>query len=111
MGSAVGTLLLSAALGVDLADETAVERLYASTTFLAVAIALGLVFSAVGGYVAARIATGSELNNAFATGIASAVLSLILSIGSQPALWAVVVGALLTVPAALAGGWVVARRH
>ncbi len=109
-GTAVSTVPLLLLFGVDPSDAEAVERLAASTTFLAAALPAGLFFTAAGGYVGAHLARGEELNNAFLVGIASAVTSLLSALG-QPAfpLWYVVASVALTVPAAVLGGSVRAR--
>lgn len=73
---------------------------------------LGLCCSILGGYVAAWMARQRELQHALATGIASlaigiALLSLqfLLPLPLAPPSWSTIVALLLTVPAALLGGF------
>ena len=70
-------------------------------------------FTALGGYVAARIAKETPLANSFAVGILSLVLAITLaasSAGVSP-LWKVISGCIATIPAALLGGHFAANPH
>jgi hypothetical protein len=69
-------------------------------------LAIGLLFTALGAYVAARIAKGAELENAFAVGIVSTAIGftfVFLSPEASP-FWVQAAGLLLTIPAAFVGG-------
>jgi hypothetical protein len=85
---------------------------------------LGLVFTALGGAVAARRARERAIVHAAAVGavmvVVNAVLALLMSLliaslpieveaSSAPA-WYIVLSYTLTVPAAVLGGWIVAAR-
>ncbi len=109
-GTAIAAVPLLLLFGVDPTDAEAVDRLTASTPFLAATLPVGLLFTVVGGYVGAHLARGEELNNAFLVGIASAITSLLFALGaSTDSLWYVGVSVALTVPAALLGGYVRAK--
>lgn len=106
LGSTVAGAVLFAAAGAPPEGDAAT-----SIALLAVSLPLGLLITAVGGYVTARLAPGAEMNNAFVMGIAMTVLSAFLTAVSEPRppLWYTLVGVLATTPAALLGGWVRAR--
>ncbi len=109
-GSTLAAVPLALAFGADPTDPSAYERLVAaSSTFVLVALPLGLCFTAAGGFVAAHLARGQELNNAFVVGIASAITGLLFATGSSLPLAYLAASIALTVPAALAGGYVRAR--
>lgn len=88
-----------------------VNALIASTEWLAASLVVGLAFSAVGGFVAAHLAPGAELNNAFVAGVLVTVLSAMLTAITEPVppFWFTLVGVLATTPAATLGGWLRAR--
>jgi hypothetical protein len=110
VGSLVAGIALISVFGVDLMDAAAVDRLTRSMAWLAAALPVGLLFTAIGGYVAALLARGAELNHAFAVGLASAITSVLASLPSPSVeIWYLVLFAMLTVPAALAGGYIRAR--
>ena len=69
------------------------------------------LFTALGGYVAARMARLSPLANSLAVGIVSFVLaitSLAVFPGVSPP-WKIIAGCIVTIPAALLGGYFAAR--
>ncbi len=108
-GSLLAQAVVAYAFGADPADAAAVDRLSASPAFLAVSLSVALASTALGGFVAAHLAKGEELNNAFVMGVASAVSSLMFTLGTPLPLWFVAVNIALTVPAALAGGYARAK--
>lgn len=108
-GSALAAIPVFAAFGADPSDPASLDRLATSTAYLVTSLGVGLFFTAAGGFVAAHIARGEELNNAFVLGIVSAASSTILSLGSPLPLPYIAAGVLATVPAALLGGYVRAR--
>jgi len=68
-------------------------------------------FTAIGGYVATRIAKSTSLANSFALGVVSLVLAITLAAalpGITP-LWKIIAGCIVTIPAALLGGYLAAR--
>ncbi len=79
-----------------------IEEALQQPPYLLVGGILGLLATALGGYVAARAAEVAPLLNAACVGLFDVVLGLFL-IGSSP-LWFSVIGLLLTLPAAIAGG-------
>ena len=97
------------AFGGDPTDVDSYSRVVASDAFVLANLPIGLLGTAIGGFVGAHLARGEELNNAFVVGVASAVTSLVFSIGAPVPLWAVAASVILTVPAALAGGYLRAR--
>lgn len=109
VGTAIASVFLFAAAGIDPGDATAVERLRESMPWLLAGLPVGLFFTVLGGYVAAFLARGAELNHAFLVGIASAITGALSSIAAPPPLWFLLVALALTVPAAMAGGYVCAR--
>ena len=63
-------------------------------------------FTGLGGYVAARMSRPNGISNSLAVGLLSVVLGIILAIsapGITP-IWKLLIGLILTIPAALAGG-------
>jgi hypothetical protein len=77
------------------------------------AFAAGLLCTALGGYVAAWMGRGLPLRHALAVGIIGVlwgVAGCVLSPESMPAVWINATGFVVTVPAALFGGWLRAQR-
>jgi hypothetical protein len=74
--------------------------------FVVASLALGLVLTVVGGFVAAHLAPGAERQNALAEGVVSAASSLLLALTGEagPSVWFLAAGTALTVPAAVLGG-------
>lgn len=107
VASSVLQAALAVVAGIDLSDERLAETLLATPMLFAVWFGLGTVASVAGGYVSARLAAGAELENAFTSGIAVAILGLVLSVttSSPPPLWLVIAGAFATVAAQTFGGW------
>jgi hypothetical protein len=69
------------------------------------------LFTALGGYVAARIARATPLANSLAVGIVSLLLAITLVAvfpGVSPP-WKIIAGCIITIPAALLGGYFAAR--
>jgi hypothetical protein len=75
-------------------------------------VALGSLFTFLGGYVAARWAGFRFLLHGAATGALSLVLSLPFVLGATEATpaWLLYGGPAITVPLAMLGGWVASRR-
>ncbi len=98
--------LLGAEAGVqDLPEEEArqlVESALQQPAYLLIGGVLGLLATVLGGYVAARVADVAPLLNAACVGVFGVVLG-ILFIGNSP-IWFSLIGILLTLPAAIAGG-------
>jgi hypothetical protein len=110
VGTSIASVLLFAAAGIDPGDAAAVERLRDSTQWLLAGLPVGLLFTRLGGYVAAALAPGAELNHAFLVGIASAITGALSSLAAPPPpLWFLIVALVLTVPAGMAGGYIRAR--
>lgn len=89
----------------DLPEEEArqlIETTFREPKYLLLGGSLGLLGTVVGGYVAAKFADAAPLLNAACVGLFGVVLGIFF-IGESP-LWFGVIGILLTLPAAIAGG-------
>jgi len=113
VGGCIGIVLAAAAFGAGTPPDrmqAAILELAMSTPLLLGFLAVGGLFSGLGGYVAARVGAAAPLTHALVLGLASIGLGLLFAErGSEP-LWFVVLNYSLTLPAALAGGALVARR-
>lgn len=116
----LGTLLTAGLLGVAFGvgpdtPDGRIQELLAAPEFIFTATLHGSFFTALGGYVAARLAPADPLRHAVIVGVLSLVLGILLVTapgeGPQPAWWVDALGFLLAVPAAAAGGWLAARRR
>lgn len=86
------------------------SRLNASLGLQLSMLVVGLSFTGIGGYVAARLAKQQQLRNAAYVGCLSLATSAGLSLLAEPSssvtpLWLDALGYVLVVPAALLGGW------
>jgi hypothetical protein len=103
-GVALGLLLgLIAALNSDVLD---IEALAESTGFLLFLLPCGLAFTVLGGGIAGVVARRDPVWHALAAGILSLLTSILMLLGGheQP-FWFTVTGIVLTLPAALLGGF------
>ncbi len=103
VGTSLFGLLLSGALAAAGQNE---QQLAQDAGYLLGTLGLGLSSTALGSYVAARLARAAELNHAFVVGVLSTV-SGFASVFGAPAVvpfWYEAAGLLLTLPAAIAGG-------
>ncbi len=101
--SVIGAILLSS-LGRD-PDE--LKDYPETTTFIIVSSFAGLLFSALGGYVSARISGKAEMKNALATGALSVLIGLVLFAAppASPRSWLDLLSLVLIIPFALLGGY------
>lgn len=100
--------VLAAIVGSDGAPPAEVARRMNASLDLALSSSLvGLAFTGVGGYVAALIARRRHIEHAVGVGLLSLGLGLSSLIGGTPGEngWVAVLGLVLTVPFAAAGGW------
>lgn len=116
LGTLLTAGLLGAAFGVGPeTSDSRIQELLAAPEFIISATIHGSFFTALGGYVAARMAPADPLRHAVIVGVLSLVLATLLTTspggGPEPAWWVDALGYLLAVPAAAAGGWLAARRH
>lgn len=88
--------------------EAAMQTLSQDGTFLLVSLVVGLAFSSLGGYVAARVAKQDIYLNAGLIGVFG-VFTGVLFGGGGP-IWFSVAGFLLVIPAALYGGYLADRQ-
>jgi hypothetical protein len=107
----MSVLMVSLGAGArDLSEEEArqlIESTFQQVPYLLLLGALGLLATALGGFVAAKVAVVAPLLNAACVGLFDLILGIVL-IGDGP-LWFSVIALLLTLPAAIMGG-VVWRR-
>jgi hypothetical protein len=102
----MAVLMVSLGAGArDLSEEEArqlIESTFQQPFYLLLSGVLGLLATALGGFVAAKVAIVAPLLNAACVGLFDLVLGILL-IGDAP-LWFSVIALLLTLPAAIAGG-------
>lgn len=69
-------------------------------------LALGLLFTAIGGYAAARMVRGTERIQAFGVGVVSTLIGFTVVFASPESspFWLQAASLMLTIPAAFAGG-------
>lgn len=99
-------------LGTDQMSPVEMEEAMQAATqhggFLVTSLIVGLGFSALGGYVAARVAKKELYLNAGLVGVFSLLVGLFT--GGQGPIWFNIAGYLLVIPAALYGGYFADRR-
>ena len=88
--------------------EQVMRRLSQDGAFLTISLLLGLAFTGLGGYVAARVARRELYLNAGLVGVISLLLGLLF--GGQAPFWFEAAGVLLIVPVALYGGYLADRQ-
>jgi hypothetical protein len=94
-------------------NESEVDAVFASAAFNLLFLPIGLGCTGFGAYLAAMRCAGAESANAVAVGVASLLLGmacLLLLPGGQPPLWITLVGWILILPAAAAGGAIASAR-
>ena len=88
----------------DIMTEWANDRVYTLTMMV-----IGAVWSVVGGFVAAKIAGRDHIRHAAITGVASTVVALFYAelqyVEAGLTSWWVVIGYLIAIPSAAAGGY------
>ena len=87
------------------ADPASLESTTQAAGYVAASLILGLAATALGGYVAARKSPSAELTNALGVGIVMTLLAILLQVLIRIPLdlWGIL-GLVLTIPAAAAGG-------
>ncbi|MCI0606409.1 hypothetical protein L0156_25780 [bacterium] len=106
------TVLIGVAYGVS-GNQHKVQDVFNSKDFLIYSLIFGLLFTVVGGYVAARIAGRREILHSVIVGVLSILTGLGCSqIGSAQAIpgWFTTISHIITIPAAMLGGFVRAKR-
>jgi hypothetical protein len=102
----MAVLMVSLGAGArDLSEEEArqlIESTFQQPFYLLLSAVLGLLATALGGFVAAKVASVAPLLNAACVGLFDLILGILL-IGDAP-LWFSVMALLLTLPAAIMGG-------
>jgi hypothetical protein len=84
--------------------EAIVGLFYSYPYGLVVRLSMGLIFTGIGGFITAKFAPNVALKHAFAMGTLSVLVSLVM-IGFQAANGYQAIALLLTIPAALLGGY------
>ena len=116
----LGTLLTAGLLGVAFGvgpdtPDSRIEELLAAPEFIISATVHGSFFTALGGYVAARLAPADPFRHAVIVGLLSLILAILMATspgeGPAAAWWVDALGYLLVVPAAAGGGWLAVRRR
>lgn len=116
----LGTLLTAGLLGVAFGvgpdtPDSRIQELLAAPEFIISATVHGTFFTALGGYVAARLAPADALRHAVIVGLLSLTLAVLMatapSEGPGAAWWVDLLGYLLAVPAAAVGGWLGGKRQ
>jgi len=116
----LGTLLTAGLLGIAFGvgpdtPDSRIQELLAAPEFIISATVHGTFFTALGGYVAARLAPADPFRHALIVGLLSLVLAVLLATspgeGPEAAWWVDALGYLLAVPAAATGGWLGSRRQ
>lgn len=106
----VAVLYMTVVFGAQFTDGQVTEDMV-TPTHQAIGDALGLLMSALGGFVAGRLARIDEVNHGAATGFGSLMFSLLLawSVPADAHSWRDVLVSLAVVPAAALGGYIAAR--
>ncbi|MFQ5349786.1 MAG: hypothetical protein ACE5EG_05015, partial [Thermoanaerobaculia bacterium] len=103
----LGTLLTAGLLGVAFGvgpetSDSRIQELLAAPEFIISATLHGSFFTALGGYVAARVAPEDPMRHAVIVGVLSLVLAVLMTNapgqGPEPAWWVDALGYLLAVP-------------
>ena len=102
MAAGIPLLLFAVATS---SERASLESTIQSAGYVTASLILGLVATALGGYVAARKSPRAELTNALAVGIVMVLLGILLLVLIRIPLdlWGTL-GLVLTIPAALASG-------
>ena len=90
----------------EMSDKELDEAIHAMTQgneFLLTSLVVGLIFTVIGGYVAARVAKKGIYLNSGMVGVIGVVLGILLA--GETALWFDVAGFISVIPAALVGGY------
>ena len=102
-----GGIVASIVGGDGATQDEVIARINDSLGLLLSTFAVGLGFTAIGGYVAAAIAKQRPIPHAAMVGVLSLLTSLSFTLAgpSDGPLWLQLAGYALTVPAAVFGGW------
>ena len=100
----IASMQSQGANAADIMSQWATDRVYTLTMMV-----IGAVWSVAGGFVAAKIAGRDHVRHAAITGVASTVLALFYAelqyVEAGLTSWWVVIGYLVAIPAAAAGGF------
>jgi CBS domain containing-hemolysin-like protein len=88
--------------------QAAITQIVQGRGYLTAALILGTTTTVLGGYLAARLSSSVPYFNALAFAILGIVVTLLTSEGLP--MWFLIVGLLLTIPAALFGAYIEKRR-
>lgn len=113
VGGCIGIVLAAAVFGAGTPPDrlqAAILELTASTPLLLLFLAVGALFSGLGGYVAARVGNAAPLTHAGVMALAAIGLGVLFSDHGAGPRWFAALDCTLTLAGALAGGALVARR-
>jgi hypothetical protein len=106
-------VVLAAEHSVDLEEgfsDEAIEALVATPEFLLWSFILGMLCTALGGYVGARRAACHHIRHGAFVALASLLIGLLFYLlppGGEPApLWYDLLGLVIAIPSGVAGGWI-----
>ena len=103
VATSIAVALVAASFGAGTSD---VGALFRSGHWQAFNLAAGAAFTALGGYVAARIANHRELMSALVVGVLAIVSGEVtIAMSEDYELWMRIAGDLIAIPVALMGGW------
>lgn len=112
----LGTLITNAIIGSLYfanrpVNEQDVSAIYSNVALMLLLMVVGLFWSFLGGYVAARVARRAEYFNAAIIGVIGAAIGFdsMLTNANTP-LWYELIGFFVIVPISLLGGWVALKR-
>lgn len=104
-----GALFAIAGSVLGASDAEGMARLFQTSLELQVfSLAVGLLFVAIGAFVAGRVAKGDEVSHGFAVGVISALVSftcVFMDPAASP-FWYQAVALILTIPSGFLGGWI-----
>jgi len=106
IGGIIAAIFAFTLVGPDMDPVQIQEQLADSIGLQSAGLIVGLIFSILGGYLAALIAKFAELKHALWVGILSVLIGLLgFLMPQQAGLLLLLAGIILTIPAALLGGY------
>lgn len=104
-----GALFAIAGSMLGASDAEEMSELFATSLELQIfSLVIGLLFVALGAFIAGRIARRDEVSHGFAVGVISAIVSftcVFMDPGASP-FWFQAVALILTIPSGFLGGWI-----
>jgi hypothetical protein len=103
------TLLAAALVSSGLSQDEVMTRMK-STNGLLLGLIIGLGCTVMGGYIAGRMAKGSEIFHGALVALAGMIIALIFRESGTP-LWFEILGLVGMLPAGMAGGYLAQKTH